>query len=281
MSLARALRRMTAGSPVVMGAGATLRKELAVVLVLGATALGCHVFSPGLSSRQSSQRVSPDGSSPGPDSPLNEDVLPTETPEPLSGRDVTVGCSDGTREGFRNLERWPEIAGCAGGWQKMGLPVSGDPPRPCGGIAGDRSRNPEGLQCPLISHGCVECGVADLCARSWHPCIDGKEVLDRSPTGCEDILPPGEQGFFVAMAGASADGVCAPRQRNDLHGCGNVGLPESDQCPPFTRRMGFADCESTGGVWRCGASAQNLDEADVVTKPRPELGGVLCCKDVD
>jgi hypothetical protein len=121
--------------------------------------------------------------------------------------------------------------------------------------------------------------VADLCAPSWHPCIDGKEVIDRSSTGCEDILPPGEQGFFVAMAGASADGVCAPSQRNDLHGCGNVGLPESDHCPPFTRRMGFADCEATGGVWKCGSSAQNLDEADVVIKPHPELGGILCCKD--
>lgn len=278
MSLARALRRMTAGSSVV-GAGASLRKTLAAVLLLGATTLGCHVFSPGLSTQRSSQRVSPDGSSPGPDSSLSEDALLTEPQGPVSGLAVKVGCSDGTREGFRNLEQWPDIAGCAGGWQKLGLPVSGNPPRPCGRMAGDSSSNPEGLQCSALSDACVECGVADLCAPFWHPCIDGREVMNLSPTGCEDILPPGEQGFFVAMVGASADGVCAPGERNDLHGCGNLGLPESDRCPPFSRRMGFADCENTGGIWKCGSSSQNLDEADLVIKPRPDQGGVLCCKD--
>jgi hypothetical protein len=252
---------------------------MAALLALGATTLGCHVFSPGLSSRQHSGQVSPDSGAPGPDlrSSEDEDAQATETEGSLAGLASTVGCSDGTREGFRDFNRWPSIAGCAGGWQKLGLPVTGALATPCAGIAGNSSPSPDGLQCSP-NDACVECGVADLCAPSWRPCMSGQEVIERSRTGCEDILPPGEKGLFIAMLGASMNGVCEANEHNDLHGCGNLGSPENDQCPPFTRRMGFADCDNTNGVWKCGGPTQNTREADVVIKTRPDLGGILCCK---
>jgi hypothetical protein len=261
MSQVRALR------PRVTLIGACSATRRAALLVLGVAPLGCHVFSPGLSPGDASGYSGPDASVSVPDLPLAEDAL-TETIGPVHGLPSNVGCSDGTREGFRDLTVWPSIAGCAGGWQKPGLSISGTPSKPCSGIAGNDSPNPDG----------IGCGVADLCAPLWHPC-EAKDFASRSRSGCENILPPGEKGFFVAKAGASAEGACDLEQDNDLHGCGNLGVPESSLCPPFTRRMGFADCESTNGVWNCGDSKQNTHEAKLVTKPSPDLGGVLCCKD--
>jgi hypothetical protein len=272
------MRPRITGTPDGVWACSTIRNGFAIFLFLGGATLGCHVFSPGLSRQDASRFSGPDSASTVSPTLPGEDVSPISVQEPLIGPASVVGCADGSREGFRDLATWPSIAGCAGGWQNAGLPVSGAPPRPCGGIAGNSSRAPDGLLCGSDG-ACVECGVADLCAPLWRPCVDGKEVMNRARAGCENILPPGEPGFFLAMAGASADGVCAPGEHNDLHGCGNLGTPESGQCPPFTRRMGFADCERTEGVWKCGTSAQYLDEVGVVTKPKPDLGGVLCCKD--
>jgi hypothetical protein len=43
--------------------------------------------------------------------------------------------------------------------------------------------------------------------------------------------------------------------------------------------MGFADCMATGNLWVCGGADKSMQEAAVVTKTGPALGGVLCCKD--
>jgi hypothetical protein len=192
------------------------------------------------------------------------------TPTPVIGPPLTVGCSDGTREGFRDIKNWPDIAGCAGGWQWRGLldPPSRNPR--CLRVAGNDSRNPQGFGC----------SASDLCAPTWHACLNGPEVASHSPTGCESILLPGEEAFFVVMTGASDQGVCFPEPsaENDLHGCGSIGQHESDQCPPLVRRMGFADCMATH-AWSCGTEGQSLLEAAVVAKLDASEGGVLCCRD--
>jgi hypothetical protein len=76
-------------------------------------------------------------------------------------------------------------------------------------------------------------------------------------------------------------GICSsdPLASNDLHGCGGLGQPETQGCAPLSRRMGFADCLATHGVWNCGSQDDSLQESKVVTKPGTALGGVLCCKD--
>ena len=189
---------------------------------------------------------------------------------PVIGDPNTAGCSDGTREGFRDVTNWPDIAGCAGGWQVPGLLDLVARSSHCGRVAGNDSSNPTG----------DDCSAADLCAANWHACVDGPDVARRSPTGCESVGSPGDQAFFAVMTGASPQGVCYPdpSAKNDLHGCGSIGQPESDWCPPLTRRMGFADCLPTG-VWQCGTVDDSLSEAEVVIKTGPPLGGVLCCRD--
>jgi hypothetical protein len=91
----------------------------------------------------------------------------------------------------------------------------------------------------------------------------------------------GEPRFFLVATGATSTGICTSDRAttNDLHGCGGLGQPESGDCPPLGRRMGFADCLATAKVWSCGTASQSTEEAAVVTKSGPSLGGVLCCKD--
>jgi hypothetical protein len=181
-----------------------------------------------------------------------------------------AGCSDGSREGFRDVVRWPLIAGCAGAFEVPGVL---DSKRSCQVAVGDE----------LQSDAATNCSVADLCAAGWHVCRDGRDVALHSPTGdCEGCVLPGEQRFFVAAKAASPMGTCSadPDARNDLHGCGGLGQPEMDECAPLDRRMSFADCEATHGVWQCGTpESDSLQEAVVVTKPGTGMGGALCCSD--
>ena len=276
-------------------ASPTTASELAHLLSLAAVVLGCRVYSAGLATDGTagdSSRMGDADSDDGGKRPAIETLGgsaiepnayggdaggPVDLPLAI-GAPVTVGCSDGTREGFRDIKNWPKIAGCSGGWTWHGLLDSYARKPLCNRAAGNDSHNPGGLGC----------SATDLCALTWHVCRDGPDVASSSPTGgCESIVSPGEEALFVVMAGASLQGVCYPGNpdqpaENDLHGCGSIGRigqPESSGCPPLDLRMGFADCAATAGVWVCGTAADSLTEARVVTKPDSALGGVLCCRD--
>jgi hypothetical protein len=243
---------------------------LSLVAVAVAGAAGCRALSSGLPGDDTNPTEFPADAALGrPDTvPVLDGRIeagPVEEPG-ISG----PGCADGTREGFRAYWSWPKIAGCAGGFAEPGVTRNLKPV--CGRLAGDSSRNPTG----------AGCNAADLCATGWHVCLDGSDVAKHSPTGgCEGCVDPGEPSFFLVASGASAMGVCTldPASANDLHGCGGLGEPESADCAPLTRRMGFADCQNTDNIWSCGTAAESTKEADVVTKSGPTMGGVLCCSD--
>jgi hypothetical protein len=234
---------------------------------------GCRVLSgglegQGLGGQGPDTAPGPEVSPPPPDGP--PPALDVGEPPGVVGLPPAVGCSDGTREGFRDVLHWPNIAGCAGGFEQPGVLGSPTPSSACY-QAGDSSLNPNG----------IGCGAADLCAAEWHVCGGAADVARHSPTGdCESCVLPGELRFFLVAAGASPMGICTPdpEAANDLHGCGGLGQPESDACAPLVRRMGFADCLATRGVWHCGGEPDSLREAAIVTKPGVGMGGVLCCK---
>lgn len=246
---------------------------------------GCRVLESGLGAP-----------SPVVDAQAGQDAVPLAADAPTdSGGETEVlhafispalaGCSDGSREGFRDVANWPAIAGCAGGFDRPGLLQAVST---CGLLAGDTSVNPNGSGC----------SAADLCAPQWHLCLGGADVAAHSSTGgCEGATSADESLFFAAAQGATTMGICLPERgadassaplcladagastSNDLHGCGGLGEPESAACAPFSRRMGFADCLATQGVWKCGDASTPLCEAALVTKPDASLGGVLCCRD--
>jgi hypothetical protein len=250
-------------------------RVLAFVLV--ATTLGaCRVLTSGLAG-SGATGTGPDAVAgpevtdfAGPD--VLQPAVDAGEPPGVPGAPIVVGCSDGTREGFRDAINWPSIAGCAGAFDQAGVMGSPDLRPVCDLQAGDTSANPKGKGC----------SAADLCAQHWHLCRDSSDVAQHSPTGdCESCVPAGEPRFFLVASGASAMGMCSPdpRAANDLHGCGGLGQPESEACAPLARRMGFADCLATQGVWWCGSDFDSLQEAAVVTKQETTLGGVLCCRD--
>ena len=199
---------------------------------------------------------------------------PIDVGEPpgVYGAPSLIGCADGTREGFRDYADWPGIAGCAGAFDQPGVIGAPDLPATCERAAGDTGNNQAGKGC----------SAADLCATGWHLCRNPDDVARHSASGgCEGCVQAGERRFFLVASGASAMGICTPdpTASNDLHGCGGLGQPESDACAPLSRRMGFADCQATGGVWWCGDAQDSLREALVVIKPGAGLGGALCCRD--
>lgn len=181
-----------------------------------------------------------------------------------------AGCADGTREGFFDTKIWPDLAGCSGAWSEPG--VLGDAGRvpQCGRKAGDDGANAPG----------AGCAAADLCADGWHVCRGPTEVAKRSLSGCEGSTLSGEKVFFAASYGSAPTGICAadPGGTNNLYGCGNLGAPTDQTCLPLDRLMSFTDCGAYEG-WSCGASADWLREAQVVTKSTRFYGGVLCCRD--
>jgi hypothetical protein len=245
-----------------------------LILLTGAGALGCRVLTSALPGDDAAPaEIQADGPALALDLPAIVEAdggAPVE-PEGISGRPLDVGCSDATREGFRDYARWPRIAGCAGGFDQPGVLGAAGPRPACGLMAGDTSGNPTG----------TGCSAADLCAAGWHVCLDATEVAEHSPTAdCEGCVSAGEPRFFLAAIGASPMGICTHDRTaaNDLHGCGGLGEPEAAECAPLSRRMGFADCAATQGVWSCGTSADSTREALVVTKTGPTMGGVLCCR---
>jgi hypothetical protein len=237
----------------------------------------CHVLEPGLPS-------SYDGVA---RSPIFTDAATTDGPADLAqpdmaadlGRDepgpagdpAQMGCADGSREGFTSVMDWPDIAGCSGAWSVPGLlgPQARDPS--CLRQAGNDGLDPFG----------EGCGVSDLCAPAWHVCRDAADVRVSSPSGCESAVQSAEPRFFLTLAGASPQGICAPDRNaaNDLHGCGTLGQSESAACEPLDRRLTYAECEASMGVWSCGGPGEHLIEAALVSKTASAFGGVLCCRD--
>jgi hypothetical protein len=232
---------------------------------------GCRILTSGLFGEAGTTEARSDAVAAVDWPPLDtQPAIDLNEPPGVYGPGYSAGCSDSTREGFRDYQNWPEIAGCAGAFDRAGVLQDLQPT--CGRHAGNTGSQADGKGC----------SAADLCTPDWHVCRNGDDVAKHSPTGdCEGCVLAGETRFFLVASGASPMGICSPdpQAANDLHGCGGLGQPEDQSCAPLSRRMGFADCLATNGVWNCGGQKDNSDEASKVTKTGTPLGGVLCCMD--
>jgi hypothetical protein len=252
-----------------------MRRSRALFTVVALTA-GCRLFQPGLPSiydaaidQQSDLPGPPPDDHGGPDA-APDAAVDANDEAGVPGPPEQMGCADGTREGFTSLDDWMNIAGCAGAWSVPGL-LSADARLPaCNRGAGNDGPNPSGTGCT----------VTDLCAVGWRVCLDADDVRRSSASGCESAVLDDQPRFFLVMAGASPQGICTPDRtaQNDLHGCGTLGQSESPGCDPLNRRLTFADCQASQGVWSCGGPSEHLAEAAVVSKASSSLGGVLCCR---
>ncbi len=208
-----------------------------------------------------------------------------------AGNDVGIdappnlsGCADGEREAFGDIARYPRIAGCAGGWTRPGIAHAA--PASCDGQGGDDGPFPGG----------GTCGVSDLCALGWHVCATPDEVGSRSPDGC-DGSHDAPDAFFAMRTSGSGCGVCATGTAtdcsatdcrrdcaqtsitvNDVFGCGTVGSTPDATCGPLDR-FGNNLCDALPSPWACSDDGSGTHEAELVTKPGADHGGVLCCAD--
>ncbi len=211
----------------------------------------------------------------------------------------SVGCADGTREGFVDQAAFPQIAGCSGAWDKPGITPDGLAAT-CANQGGNSGPKASGSGCSAV----------DLCAAGWHICKTWQDVAQKSPSGCAGATPADAKpkSLFFALRQPSADGsVCGSWGDgfNDVFGCGNLGtaLEPQKNCGPLDRVLastqvqscGFNEAEPNLGPWQClGAGKTHLNEGANVTKKAcqnnscqydgvplgpSDKGGVLCCHD--
>lgn len=176
-----------------------------------------------------------------------------------------IGCADGEREGFVNVDAQPNIAGCAGGFALPGVRIPVAPV--CARQGGDDGSKPEG----------TGCNASDLCAAGWHICLSPAEVAASSAGGtCADSVPSGAPPLFFVTRQSGAGLASCGEGANDLFGCGTLGIAPGASCSPLDR---FSNdlCGALAAPWACG-NEDNV-EAEKVTKPGAGSGGVLCCRD--
>jgi hypothetical protein len=181
------------------------------------------------------------------------------------------GCSDGTREGYLDMKKYPGIAACSGGWAEPGLDSEASHTPECARRAGNSGDKVDG-------HGC---SIADLCAAGWHVCESTHEV-SLLVTACTDAFSPSaaKPVFFVTRQRAIGLTCTANSQTeggtNNIYGCGNVGSFADKSCTPLDHMLRDSDCANQP-PWSCSDNSQ--DEYLVVTKLGSSRGGALCCKD--
>lgn len=216
------------------------------------------------------------------------------------------GCADGQREGFLDAKKFPDIAGCSGGFSIGGVMpfhpssipqcpsvVATDTTVPrCSRVAGDDSPNPQGLGCD----------VEDLCEPGFHVCTSASDVAKHSPSGCDGATLAGDPPlFFVTRQSSNGCGMCATgsstgpecdsksctlgcaeteRTSNDVFGCGNVSAGVTLQgCDPLDSFTNNFCNDLNGSTWSCAADPSGFCEAYVLSHLDGTFGGALCCRD--
>ena len=120
----------------------------------------------------------------------NVDFIESEKGDPR-----LVGCSDGQREGFADIDAHPRIAGCLAAWD---------------GVRSLRD-DPVGKACGDDGEVCDS--PADACAEGWHVCgVDGLNSDLKTHTTAEACIEESGPGKFVAaMSHGQTQELCPPK----------------------------------------------------------------------
>jgi hypothetical protein len=179
-----------------------------------------------------------------------------------------VGCSDGTREYFADVDAQPDIAGCDGAFQVPGTTSDASTMPMCNRMSGNDGAILDG----------DGCSVEDLCAKGWHVCVNHEEVEAKSTTGECELAPV--PTFYLTRQSQNGNGDCAdPPAVNNLVGCGSIGDISPANCNPLARYMRYVHCLPSP-TWYCGNDINDgSHEADIVFKQGSAEGGVLCCRE--
>ena len=175
-----------------------------------------------------------------------------------------IGCSDSTREGFKDLKIYPTVASCQAAFAAQSLRVTRT-----------------GESCGNSLRTCVV--PEDACAAGWHLCMKGGWPGDLASrvSGADCGSPVAGTGRFVAGSEIGDDTTgplgCPPtppigcRQGESYWGmeaicCGTACQAPSSGCDSA---VWSATTRSTTPGWDCGNISAGPGGVD----------GVLCCKD--
>lgn len=237
----------------------TTRGLSALTAALAFTALTLAACGP-TSNKNEPRRVSRNATldSDAPSSLSNVEFVESER----DGDPAVVGCADGQREGFADLNKFPTIAGCLGVWDgEMNL-RKGKTSKTCGDDL-DVCSSP-----------------ADVCAPGWHLCArngDYHDLADRiSDKQCLEDAGPGK--FVAAISHVKKKGECPdPPADNTRYPCLDEGFGAEPVCCGEGCRVG--GCKNA--VWE-GNTAISVGKAEGCSTVSSERnGGILCCKDAD
>ena len=173
-----------------------------------------------------------------------------------------VGCADGQREGFADLQRHRRVAGCLATWE---------------GTKSLRDK-PTGKACGDDIKGGVCTVPADVCAVGWHVCgSTGKNDDLKTHTtfkACNKEAGPGK--FVAAMSHGQTEELCPPAPTAEtVFPCMDSGFCAEPIC--CGDNCQFGKCRDA--VWK-GQTRISLGKAEgcgSVTSERN--GGVMCCYD--
>lgn len=181
---------------------------------------------------------------------------------PSGGDPAVVGCADGQREGFANLEKYPTIAGCLGAWEGKMTLRKGATGKACGD---------DGEMCTA---------PADACAPGWHVCASNGDYHDLSARiddkQCVDGAGPGK--FVAGISHVKKKKECSPPPTpTTRYPCFKDGYGAEPVCCGKNCRTG----ECRDSVWpkKTRISVGKAEGCGNVSSNRN--GGILCCKDSD
>lgn len=180
--------------------------------------------------------------------------------ESFRGTPSAIGCSDGQREGFADLSRFPNIAGCVGAWQGRKK------------LTADRA----GGACGDDAQACVS--PADLCAPGWHLCSkdgDAGDLKTRvSAKACEKEAGPGR--FVAAMSHGQVARICPPPPGpHTRFPCMERGVCAEPVC--CGDACAFGACRDA--VWPGKTRISRASPNGCGSALSRFHGGVLCCRD--
>lgn len=180
--------------------------------------------------------------------------------ESFRGTPEAVGCSDGQREGFADLSRFPNIAGCLGRWQGR-KKLTADKVGPACGDDGQACVSP-----------------ADLCAAGWHVCAqngNAADLKDRvSAQACAKEAGPGR--FVAAMSHGQEARICPPPPGpHTRFPCTERGVCSEPVC--CGDACSFGACRDA--VWRGKTRISRASPNGCGAAVSKHHGGVLCCRD--
>lgn len=180
--------------------------------------------------------------------------------ESEKGDPKVVGCADGQREGFANLEENPRIAGCMGKWKE----AKSLRDAPTGKACGD-----DGAECAV---------PADVCAPGWHVCgKDGKadDLNTRATQAQCDSAGPGR--FNAAVSHSPTDEIdpCPRITKTTNLPCVQAGIGAEPVC--CGNNCQFGKCKDAVWKGKTRISRGTTEGCGAMTSERN--GGILCCYD--